>query len=160
MLPPHSRRWGFAVTLWRFTAQLSTPLIRFTAPTVYMGQQQTHHHPRLTICPQWYECSYSEYELLLQKFRSYSEYFVGENFKLLKILNSVRLSTPWHFSVPLGSRVIIDITVAVAGHQRAYAFLAQSERMRGSSIFLFGVFLVLRGSARLGVLVFRALIEP
>ena len=108
MLPPHSRRWGLAVTLWRFTAQLSKPLIRFTAPTVYMGQQQTHHHPRLTIFPQGYDCSYSEYELLLKNFRSYSEYFLGENFKLLKIFTITKgnmcLSMPWHFIAPLGTR--------------------------------------------------------
>ena len=52
-----------------------------------------------------------------------------------------------------GNLLTIGGVVLIVGHQRAYAFLAQRERARGSGIFLFGVFLVLRGSARLGVLV-------
>ena len=52
-----------------------------------------------------------------------------------------------------GNLLTIGGVVLISGHQRAYAFLAQRERARGSGIFLFGVFLVLRGSARLGVLV-------
>ena len=54
-----------------------------------------------------------------------------------------------------GNLLTIGGVVLIVGHQRAYAFLAQRERARGSGIFLFGVFLVLRGSARLGVLVRR-----
>jgi len=52
-----------------------------------------------------------------------------------------------------GNLLTIGGVVLIAGHERAYAFLAQRERLRGSGIFLFGVFLVLRGRARLGVLV-------
>ena len=52
-----------------------------------------------------------------------------------------------------GNLLTIAGVVLIAGHQRAYAFLAQRERTRGSCIFLFGIFLVLRGSARIGVLV-------
>lgn len=52
-----------------------------------------------------------------------------------------------------GNLLTIGGVVLIAGYERAYAFLAQRERSRGSGIFLFGVFLVLRGRARLGVLV-------
>ena len=59
-----------------------------------------------------------------------------------------------------GNLLTIGGVVLIVGHQRAYAFLAQRERARGSGIFLFGVFLVLRGSARLGVLVRPSLRPP
>lgn len=52
-----------------------------------------------------------------------------------------------------GNLLTIGGVVLIAGHDRAYAFLAQRERTRGSGIFLFGVFLVLRGWPRVGVLV-------
>ena len=52
-----------------------------------------------------------------------------------------------------GNLLTIGGVVLIAGYERAYAFLAQRERSRGAGIFLFGVFLVLRGRARLGVLV-------
>jgi len=52
-----------------------------------------------------------------------------------------------------GNLLTIGGVVLIAGHDRAYAFLAQRERTRGSGIFLFGVFLVLRGWPRIGVLV-------
>lgn len=52
-----------------------------------------------------------------------------------------------------GNLLTIGGVVLIAGHDRAYAFLAQRERTRGSAIFLFGVFLVLRGWPRIGVLV-------
>eukprot|EP00286_Rhodomonas_abbreviata_P015516 CAMPEP_0181329572 /NCGR_PEP_ID=MMETSP1101-20121128/23380_1 /TAXON_ID=46948 /ORGANISM="Rhodomonas abbreviata, Strain Caron Lab Isolate" /LENGTH=238 /DNA_ID=CAMNT_0023438655 /DNA_START=276 /DNA_END=989 /DNA_ORIENTATION=+ len=52
-----------------------------------------------------------------------------------------------------GNLMIISGVVVLAGWSRTKEFLFQWERARGTGIFLFGVYLVLKGWARLGVLV-------